>query len=119
MVNGKLAPCPETPNCVCTEDYANKNYQPLVINKANAQAEWNKLLAAVREAGGEVQEADDTYLWAEFVTPLFRFVDDFEARLDTSQAMIHLRSASRVGDYDFGTNLKRVNRVVEIYQGKK
>jgi uncharacterized protein (DUF1499 family) len=116
LVNGKLAPCPETSNCVCTEDYANQNYQPLPTTKAGMHADWNILLAAIKSAGGEIQNENDTYVWATFVTPFWRFVDDFEARLDTSQAMIHLRSASRVGSYDYGTNLKRVNRIVDIYQ---
>ena len=119
FMNGKLSACPDTPNCVCTEDYASQNYQPIQLKKSDFQAEWKIMIAAVKAAGGEIKENNDTYLWAEFVTPLFRFVDDFEARLDTSQAVIHLRSASRVGDYDFGTNLKRVKRVVDLYHEKK
>ena len=117
--NGKLLQCPDTQNCICTEDYTNKNYQPLRINLKNKNSEWANLKYAITESGGEIQEETEYYLRATFVTPIFLFVDDFEARLDTLQACIHLRSASRVGDYDFGTNLKRVNRVVRIYKEKK
>lgn len=116
LVEGKLSICPDTPNCICSEEYANKNYQPIKINLENKGIAWENLKSAIREAGGDIQIERNDHLWAIFVTPIFRFVDDFEARVDTAQSCIHLRSASRVGDYDFGTNLKRVNRVVEIYK---
>ena len=119
LVEGKLSICPDTPNCICTEEYENKNYQPIKINLENKNIAWENLKAAIREAGGKIQIEKSDYVWASFVTPIFRFVDDFEARVDIVQSCIHLRSASRVGDYDFGTNLKRVNRVVEIYMAKK
>jgi uncharacterized protein (DUF1499 family) len=118
LVEGKLAQCPDTSNCICTEDYTNKNYQPLKITNANKDSAWVHLKEAILEAGGEIHSEDNGYLRATFVTPLFRFVDDFETRIDAVQSCIHLRSSSRVGDYDFGTNLKRVNRVVEIYMSK-
>jgi uncharacterized protein (DUF1499 family) len=116
MVEGKLSKCPDTPNCICTEEYVNKNYQPIQINLEYKRIAWDNLKSAIRDAGGDIQIEKKDYLWATFITPIFRFVDDFEARVDTVQSCIHLRSASRVGDYDFGTNLERVNLVVEIYK---
>ena len=119
MQEGKLSKCPDTLNCVCTEEYINKNFQPIHIRIEDKSVEWAHLKLAVTESGGEIQQDEEYYFWATFVTPLFRFVDDFEARLDTVQSCIHLRSASRVGDYDFGTNLKRIKRVLEIYNQNK
>jgi uncharacterized protein (DUF1499 family) len=119
LVEGKLSQCPDTPNCICTEDYENKNYEPLKIQIKNKDSAWIHLKDAIVEAGGEIQSENSEYLWAMFVTPIFRFVDDFEARIDTVQSVIHLRSSSRVGDYDFGTNFKRVERVVEIFMAKR
>jgi uncharacterized protein (DUF1499 family) len=118
LVEGKLAKCPDTPNCICSEDYKNKNFEPIQIHLENKTSEWAHLKQAIRESGGEIHQDTNYYLHATFVTPIFRFVDDFEARIDTVNSCIHLRSASRVGDYDFGTNLKRVNRVVKIYKLK-
>ena len=119
MVKGKLADCPDFPNCICTESYSNKNFEPIAIDLENTNTEWDLLKSAIVEAGGEIQREENVYLWATFVTPLFRFVDDFEARLDTSNSCIHLRSASRVGKYDFGTNLRRINRVLEIFREQR
>jgi uncharacterized protein (DUF1499 family) len=116
MVNGKLTACPDFQNCICTESYSNQNFKPIAIDLNKSELEWNLLKSAILETGGEIQKADGIYVWATFVTPLLRFVDDFEARLDTSKSCIQLRSASRVGEYDFGTNLKRINRVLKIFQ---
>lgn len=119
MLNGKLASCPDLPNCVCTESYPNQNFQPIAIDLNKAESEWRMIKSAITEAGGEIQKANNIYIWATFVTPLFRFVDDFEARLDTFNSCIQLRSASRVGGYDWGTNMKRINRVIKIFDEQR
>ena len=119
LINGKLAQCPSTPNCICSEQYSNQNFKPLRINLNHAPSEWRKLKATVIQCGGEILQDDGNYMWATFVTPIFRFVDDFEARLDTVQACIHMRSASRVGSYDFGTNLERINSIIENFPTNK
>ena len=67
-------------------------------------------------AGGNIESDDGKYLWATFTSPIFRFVDDFEARIDEQNAEIHLRSASRVGHGDMGVNKKRVDAIVGNYQ---
>jgi uncharacterized protein (DUF1499 family) len=48
-------------------------------------------------------------LYAEFRTPLMRYVDDVEFFFDG--ALVHVRSCSRLGRRDFGANRKRVERL--------
>lgn len=55
--------------------------------------------------------ATDTYLYAVCRTRLFGFRDDLEFRYSTDDGVVHVRSASRVGIYDFGVNRRRVERV--------
>ena len=50
-----------------------------------------------------------SYLHATFVTPIMRYKDDVELRLDDDR--IHIRSASRVGYSDLGANRQRVARL--------
>lgn len=119
LQNNKLSQCPDSPNCVCSESYPNKNLQPIDINAFEANLEWSYLKSAVIQAGGQIQKIDDNYMWAIFITPFWGFVDDFEARLDTTNLCIHLRSASRVGKNDWGTNLKRINLILKYYQTLK
>jgi uncharacterized protein (DUF1499 family) len=51
------------------------------------------------------------YLHAESRSLVFRFVDDVEFLVDESAALIHFRSASRVGRRDFGVNRRRLLRL--------
>ena len=52
--------------------------------------------------------ATESYLRAEITSLVFRFVDDLELLIDQEQGVIHVRSASRVGQYDLGANRRRV-----------
>jgi uncharacterized protein (DUF1499 family) len=51
----------------------------------------------------------------EFRSALFRFVDDVEFVLDDSARVIHFRSASRAGYYDFGVNRRRMQEISDRY----
>lgn len=51
----------------------------------------------------------------EFTTALMRFVDDVEFRLGEQARAIQIRSASRVGYSDLGTNRKRMEEIREMF----
>lgn len=55
--------------------------------------------------------ATSTCLHAVCRTRLFGFRDDLEFRYSPDDGVVHVRSASRVGIYDFGVNRRRVERV--------
>lgn len=119
LFKGKLQACKETPNCICTEEFDNKNAEPIHIQGLEAATAWEALKRAVIATGGKIESDDGKHLWATYSTPVFRFVDDFEARLDEQQGLIHLRSASRVGHGDMGVNKKRIEKIIENYQASK
>jgi uncharacterized protein (DUF1499 family) len=48
------------------------------------------------------------YLHAEMRTRWLKFTDDLELLLDEKASLIHVRSASRLGQRDFGANRQRV-----------
>jgi uncharacterized protein (DUF1499 family) len=50
----------------------------------------------------------DDYLHAECRSAVFSFVDDLELHLRPEQGLIAVRSAARLGYYDFGVNRKRI-----------
>ena len=70
-------------------------------------------LAAIVGAmpGATVITSSPGYLYAEFQTPLLKFVDDVEFLLDQPAAAIQMRSASRLGSKDFGANRKRLEAI--------
>ncbi len=115
LLEGRLYPCPGTPNCVCSE-YPNTVafVEPLRFEDDVATA-WERAQRAVIELGGAILRVDNGYLAATFKTPLFRFVDDVELRLDGTNRVIHVRSASRVGRSDLGENRKRVAELRRLF----
>lgn len=114
-LEGRLQPCPATPNCVCSEWMQGDGYVEPLRFEGDAQSAWVGAQAAVRLAGGEISRLEGDYLAATFKTPLFRFVDDVELRLDEGARVIHIRSASRVGRSDLGTNRKRVAHLRHLF----
>nr|WP_197501607.1 DUF1499 domain-containing protein [Hyphomonas sp. Mor2] len=102
LVEGRLADCPSSPNCVSSEAGTadDKQVAPLPL------AAWADLPTVIAEMGGEITAQDESYLAAEFSSSLFGFVDDVEFRL--TGADIQVRSASRVGHSDAGVNSARV-----------
>jgi uncharacterized protein (DUF1499 family) len=63
----------------------------------------------------KIVELTPSYIHAEVTTAMFRFVDDVEFFLDETTRIVHFRSASRVGYYDFGMNRRRMKKISEIY----
>lgn len=108
LVDGRLRSCPATPNCVCSDYPNNEAYIDPLGYAGTAEMAWARLERAIAETGGKVIAGEPGYLHAVYETPLFRFIDDVEFRLDEKQKVIHVRSASRVGRSDLGANRKRV-----------
>ncbi len=110
--DGKLAPCPSSPNCVSSQssDDAHR-IAPLTYSGRAADA-MKKLTAIVQTfPRTSVITVSDSYLHAEFTSALFRFVDDVEFLVDNTAKVIHVRSASRMGYSDLGVNRKRIEQV--------
>jgi len=115
LFNGQLRACPASPNCVCSE-FAGKNsfVEPLNYSIAHADA-WGSVKQAIITTGGELVTEQGAYLHARYVTPLMRYVDDMEMRMDEDAHVIHVRSASRVGHSDMGANRERVERMRQTF----
>jgi uncharacterized protein (DUF1499 family) len=66
------------------------------------------LKTVIQSSKAKAIASTDNYLYAEFTTPIMRFVDDVEFLLDKDAKVIHVRSASRLGESDLGVNRKRI-----------
>ena len=116
LLNGKLRPCPGTPNCVVSEDSGKDSYiEPLTFS-GEPGAAWEHAKEALTGLGGRIEKDTGAYLWATFRSRIWRFVDDTELRLDAAGKVIHVRSASRVGKGDLGVNRKRVERLRNLFK---
>lgn len=110
--SGKLAACPGTPNCVSSQSQdAQSKIAPLAYNSTPAEA-----MAKLKTVIGDMEKTKiitetNNYLYAEFSSKLMGFVDDVEFLLDDSAKVIHVRSASRLGQSDLGVNRKRIEAI--------
>jgi len=116
LLNGKLRPCPGTPNCVVSENSGKDSYiEPLTFS-GEPGAAWEHAKEALTGLGGRIEKDTGDYLWATFRSRIWRFVDDTELRLDAAGKVIHVRSASRVGKGDLGVNRKRIERLRNLFK---
>jgi uncharacterized protein (DUF1499 family) len=110
--DGRLSPCPPKPNCVCSQDAAPEQKvdpMPWQGHAGDPILRLRGVLAGMR--GATVVTQEGPYLRAEFVTPLWRFVDDAEFLWVPAEGVIHVRLASRVGHSDLGVNRARLEEV--------
>ena len=113
LVNGKLASCPKTPNCVCSE-YADDVEHYIEPYRSDNTHIMSSIRTAIERMGGDIENISENFLSATFTSRLFRFVDDVEVRIDHEAELVHFRSASRVGRGDMGVNRKRIGQLKEI-----
>lgn len=115
--DGRLAPCPDSPNCVSSQSTdAAHAVAPLTYTMSSADAftALKKIIKGMKRA--VVAEETAAYLHIEFTSALFRFVDDVEFFTDDAEKKIHVRSASRMGYSDLGVNRKRIETIRRRWQ---
>ena len=112
LENGRLRPCPGSPNCVVSEGGPSGSSVPPIAWSGSADDAMRDLASLLaRTPRVTVVTAGKGYLHAEFRSRLFGYVDDFEARLDETARCIQVRSASRSGHSDLGVNRRRVESI--------
>ena len=110
--NGQLSPCPESPNCVVSQNGdADHSIAPIPYTSDRAQAKETllKVLSVVPRT--EVIEQTDNYIHTESTSRIFKFVDDAEFYFPEDEKVIQVRSASRVGESDLGVNRRRIEQI--------
>ena len=111
ITDGRLAPCPSSPNCVSSDaDPGDTTHYvaPLAI-RGDASDAWKAAGDAVAALPRtEIITQSDDYLYAECTSALMGFVDDLELHLRPTEGIIAVRSASRLGYGDMGVNRARI-----------
>jgi len=104
--DGRLANCPDSPNCVCSfESRESHRVEPFQADIAQVREVLEQL------DGAKIVSTGPDYLHAEFSSRIFGFVDDVELLHDPDSGQTHIRSASRVGRSDLGVNRRRVEQI--------
>lgn len=117
LLDNKLQSCPDTPNCVLSDNIigAESYIEPLAMGDMSTEAAIEKISALILSSGGKIQTSEQHYIAATYRSSIFSFMDDLEIRVDSSAQNIHFRSASRVGKSDFGVNRARVEALKNSY----
>lgn len=111
LKDGRLAPCPRSPNCVSSQADPSDTLHhlaPIVLAGGTPEAMAAARAAVAQMRGARVIRQDGAYLHAEMRSRWLGFVDDLELVHDAGAGLLHVRSASRLGRRDFGVNRARV-----------
>jgi uncharacterized protein (DUF1499 family) len=112
VTQGRLKECPNTHACVSSQaSDAARRVEAIAFDVSAEEALEGLRRAVAGLPNARIVTSGDDYLHAEFVSHVFRFVDDVEFLVDRKRRVIHCRSASRVGYYDFGANRRRVEQI--------
>ena len=119
LVEGRLRPCPDTPNCVSSQSGGEpQSVRPLRF-EGDPQEAFARLVGLVDALPRtELVQHVEGYAHFEVTTALMRFRDDLEFQLDATAGVIHLRSCSRVGRSDLGTNRRRVEAIRAAFEDR-
>ncbi|KAL1809292.1 hypothetical protein ACET3Z_026282 [Daucus carota] len=121
-----LALCPATKNCISTSEnesdfthYAPPwNYNPEEgrgsKKPVSKEAAMEELLQVIKSTKPDkftprIVEQKDDYIHVEYESPILGFVDDVEFWFPPGKkSVVQYRSASRLGNFDFDVNKKRI-----------
>ena len=113
----RFSSCPDSPNCVSSQSTDKARFiEPL--HYAGSLADARQKLIDILENTKRVRllKVETDYIHAEFRSIIFHFIDDVELYFPPDQSIIHVKSASRKGYFDFGANRRRVERLRAAFE---
>ena len=116
-VDGRLAPCPNSPNCVSTLATDEQHgIAPIPYTEETTVAHNAILVSLQANPRFTVITNTPTYIHAEARSDLWKFIDDVELYFDEADGLIHFRSAARLGYGDAGVNRQRMEEIRTAFQ---
>ncbi len=117
--DGRLQACSAKKNCVSTgSNDAEHRLDPWPLQGSPAES-LRRVKTLVQSMPRTTLVIDrEDYLYVEFESLVFRFVDDVEFFSPENGPGLQIRSASRSGGYDWGANRKRVEMIKQAYESR-
>ncbi|MHC1746297.1 MAG: DUF1499 domain-containing protein [Negativicutes bacterium] len=115
VTDGKLLELPASSNAVSSQTSdPEKKVEPFIFreNLKNTKEAISKIAIA---HGATLLKNETYYFHFEYKAPIIPFRDDVEFFFDDKTQLVHIRSASRVGYYDFGVNRDRYEKIRRMY----
>ena len=107
LIKKDLTPCSRSHNCVSVlSDPDDERYfiSPISYSGTKKQAKEKLEHIIGDHPRTEILTNDKIFIHSVFKTRVFKFEDDVEFLIVETNKLFHFLSASKVGDYDFGTN---------------
>ena len=122
LINGNFYPCPKKHYCVSSQsakDNLLNHIEPIKYNLSleEAKEKIKKVINSIERT--KLLNEEDYYLHYLFITRLIRFKDDVEFLFDDNEKIIHIRSQSRIGGYDWNTNRNRLEKIRRLFHTSK
>jgi uncharacterized protein (DUF1499 family) len=110
--DGRLAPCPNSPNCVSTQSQDPRHRIDPIPYTGSPEEAKARLLRVIRSMDRTQIVADEPdYIHAEFRIVGIGYVDDVEFYIDPARQEIHFRSSARLPYWDWNVNRKRMEAI--------
>ena len=112
VVEGKLSPCPATPNCVVSQGADDEHTIEPITYEGDREAVRELLIQVLGVVPRtEIVTETEDYIRVQSTSRLMGFVDDSEFYLPADESVIHLRAAARLGESDLGVNRRRLEQI--------
>jgi uncharacterized protein (DUF1499 family) len=113
---GRLAPCPDTPNCVSSQSSdAEHTMEPISYDGEQETARVHLLSIIDSMDRATILENRPDYIHVVFRSRVFGFPDDVEFVFDDAEKQIHFRAAARLGQSDMGVNRSRMQSISDAF----
>jgi uncharacterized protein (DUF1499 family) len=104
---------------VCSDATEKKHYIEPYQLKVKPSKGWKILKEVISSLPRmTITSATNNYLHAQARSRIFGFIDDIEFQLRPQQNIIAIRSAARLGYYDFGVNRRRIEEIGKKLQAR-
>ncbi|MCB0422061.1 MAG: DUF1499 domain-containing protein [Bdellovibrionales bacterium] len=104
-----VEPCNSSPNCVSSRDTRESFMIAPLSGDPSPTEKFQRLFELTRNLKrSHVESKTETSFHITIKSKIFGFVDDIFVEIDIKEKLIHMRSSSRSGYYDFGVNRKRL-----------
>ena len=112
LQDGKLLPCPSTPNCVVSQGSDPDHAIPPIAytgRRDDARTRLIQVLGVVPRT--EIVAQQGNYIRVTSTSRIMGFVDDTEFYFPEDESVIHVRAAARLGESDLGVNRRRLEQI--------
>lgn len=115
VFTGGFGGCPRRPSCVSSVSTDDVHRVAALGYSGDPYLAHGLLREVIQRMGGRIEHERPDYLHAVFVTPTMHYHDDLEL-LVSPDGHVDVRSISRFGYHDFGSNRARVEELRRSFE---